>query len=323
MDQLTPEEISTLEDEAILEGIAAMTSEAIREKYSSGVIIIDETHPMLKPVRSAVVSAISAQTKENDAISCTSIDETHTMLKPVRPAVVSAISAQTKEKEDDAISCTSIDETHTMLKPVRSAVVSAMSTQTKEKEDDAISCTSIDETEDDEPINTSPVEEKETKSGPKTFVELYRLGCKLSNDPSEEHTAIYQDLDNLIKFVKEHSEFATLKYSISGERVCIVIPYELFGDRRRPPDSIIDGEEVIYASPGFDGYVSSIIDHMDNSYMSPMHRGNKKQQVKWKLAKLDLALTDWEAYVKRYLKPFESSEAWNEYCKSLILNSIK
>lgn len=141
-------------------------------------------------------------------------------------------------------------------------------------------------------------------NSPKTFVELYKLGCKLSLDPDEEYIAVYQDLDDLVKFVKEHPESDKFKTSISDTRVCIVIPYKMFKDKRRLPDDIIDGQEVIFACPGYDDYVSLIIDKMNNDYVLPVIKDFRKQ-ITWKLAKLNLALTDWNAYVERYLKPFK------------------
>ena len=43
---------------------------------------------------------------------------------------------------------------------------------------------------------------------------------------------------------------------------------------------------------------------MNNDYVLPVIKDFRKQ-ITWKLAKLNLALTDWNAYVERYLKPFK------------------
>jgi hypothetical protein len=153
---------------------------------------------------------------------------------------------------------------------------------------------------------------------PKTFVKLYKLACRMTNDKLREYLPIYRDLDNLMTFIKEHPESEALKHSISRSRISIVIPYEIFTDKRRPPDGTINGKEVIYASPGSDSYVSLIIDHMDNSYMSPIHKNDLKQQTQWKLEKLSLALANWNAYVERYLKPLRSAKSYDDYVKSFI-----
>ena len=146
---------------------------------------------------------------------------------------------------------------------------------------------------------------------PKTFVELYKLGCKMTKE-SEEHLQAYEDLDNLVKFVNEHEKSKELKFSISDERICIVVPYQLYSDKRRQHDGIVDGKKVIYVCPGYEIYISEIIDQMNNTYILSVFR-NLRQQISWKLEKLNLALTDWEAYLERYLAPLKSSIDYQEY----------
>jgi hypothetical protein len=168
----------------------------------------------------------------------------------------------------------------------------------------------------------SEMSEEDKRNLPKSFVELYKLGCKLSNDPLEEHLPMYQDMDNLIKFINEHPESKLLKYSISDTRLGVFFPYDDFIDKRRPPDDFINGRDVIFICLGFDTYVSMIIDRMDNSHKNPMVK-DIKSQIKWKLLKLDLAFKDWNAYVQRYLEPFKSSDSWDKYLLKISISSSK
>lgn len=114
-----------------------------------------------------------------------------------------------------------------------------------------------------------------------SFVELYLAGCKINNEPGE-WLLMYQDLDNLWMFIKNSKYHDNYIAALSHKRQCIVIPYVLFNDHRLPPDDIIDGQEVIFASPGHDIYRADLLNQMQNNIGEHIF-GNIRHLRKWKL----------------------------------------
>lgn len=137
-----------------------------------------------------------------------------------------------------------------------------------------------------------------------TFEQLYREGCRIQKT-EPEHLALYVDLDKLWNHInnqEKSSEKDNFKHALSSDRVCIVIPYEMFRDKRLPPDDIIGEEEVIFACLGFDSYISKLIDIMDNSYGKNIFDGNETLLVKWKLMRLSKVVDlGWDKFVTNYL----------------------
>jgi len=96
----------------------------------------------------------------------------------------------------------------------------------------------------------------------------------------------------LKQFIEKSDKFESYKYALSTNRVCICLPYDIFQDKRRPPDN---EENLIFACPGYDGYVSEIIDQMEQN--------SDKNLVKWKLIRLGKVFDmGWKSFEEQYLK---------------------
>lgn len=148
-----------------------------------------------------------------------------------------------------------------------------------------------------------------------SFAELYLAGCKLLDD-TPQYLNNYSDLDNVRKFIEEHDKKDQLIYALSRHRTCIVLPYELFEDKRLPPDDVDDeGQQVIFACPGWDQYVSEIIDHMQNDLVNNQCR-REQSLVKWKLLRLGKMFDlGWDTYCEQYLEPLKNPD----YIKNFLL----
>src|SRR3972149_11066427 len=98
---------------------------------------------------------------------------------------------------------------------------------------------------------------------PKTFADLYKEGCKLLKE-EPDNLSTYTELDSLMTFIENHPEKEQIKFALSSKRVCIVIPYEMFPEKRLPHDDIIKetGQQVVFACPTYDRYISLLIDQM-------------------------------------------------------------
>ena len=146
-----------------------------------------------------------------------------------------------------------------------------------------------------------------------TFVELYRLGCKMTDDDIFEHIARYEDLDHLHQYIESKDEETKIQYlyAINDNRVCMALPYEIFKDKRRPPDTKSpEGDLLIFACPGWDGYISDLIDQMK-------YHTDEPSIVKWKLRILDkMYRLGWQAYCEQYIEPLKDKE---KYFRSIIL----
>ena len=145
----------------------------------------------------------------------------------------------------------------------------------------------------------------ETSSMPVTFAELYLLACKMTDD-TPEHIERYKDVDTLRQYIDSKDEDTKKRYlhSISGDRLCITIPYELFSDIRRPPDGMIDNKPIILACPEYDHLVSDLIDHMKHCVDDPT-------VVKWKLMILNKVYKlGWVDYCAQYLEPLKDKDTY-------------
>lgn len=138
---------------------------------------------------------------------------------------------------------------------------------------------------------------------PKSYTQLYIEGCKITNE-NPEALSIYTELDKLLRYIRTHDSisFETFKAALSEDRICIVIPYEMFRDKRLGPDDILKTGPVMYASPGNDCYISLIIDQMTD-VAEPIHFfDNQKQLRKWKIIRLSKMLKlGWTKYCTNYL----------------------
>lgn len=152
----------------------------------------------------------------------------------------------------------------------------------------------------------------------RTFEELYIKGSEVIGDDPTENLPVYQDLDKLWKFIENHPKSSEMKYGLSSKRKCVVIPYESFIDKRRPPDGKSrNGKPVIFACVGYDTYVSLIIDEMNNSRMLPTMK-DEKILVKWKLVRLGKVVDlGWEAFVKQYMEPLMDKTKFEAYMQGL------
>jgi hypothetical protein len=151
-----------------------------------------------------------------------------------------------------------------------------------------------------------------------TFAALYQLGCKLTDDHIQQYILNYQDLDSLRAYIDamDADKKQLYLHALSDQRVCIALPYEIFEDKRIPPDSQDeDGNFLIFACPGYDEYVSDLIDHMKHDLENNPH-GNEQGLTKWKLLRLGkMYRLGWDAFRDQYLAPLRNKD---EYFMSLL-----
>jgi hypothetical protein len=153
---------------------------------------------------------------------------------------------------------------------------------------------------------------------PTTFADLYRLGCTLTDDHLQPYIPNYQDLDNLRAYIDAMTDDKKPLYlhALSEDRLCIAIPYEMFQDKRLPPDSRDeDGDLLIFACPGYDGYVSDLIDQMKHDLENNPH-GSHQGLTKWKLLRLGkMYRLGWDKFSEQYVAPLKNKE---EYFMTLL-----
>jgi hypothetical protein len=145
---------------------------------------------------------------------------------------------------------------------------------------------------------------------PQTFLELYLEGCRILKDEPERIT-MYQELDKLWSFIESHPEKDNIKYALSSQRVCIVIPRSMFLEKRLPPDGEDeDGQSMMFSSPGYDHYFTLLIDEMKDTSGLDIH-GSIENLNCWKLNRL-MRVVDlgWEAFTKSYLAPLYDREKY-------------
>lgn len=160
------------------------------------------------------------------------------------------------------------------------------------------------------PIGEDPSEVEHTmldfyiiNENPTSFAELYILGCHMTHDHFLQYIRNYKDLDNLRAYIDamDEEKKALYLHALSDERVCIALPYEMFQDKRRPPDSETkDGTLLIFACPGYDTYISDLIDHMKHDLEN---NAQKTEQflTKWKLVRLaKMYKLGWDAFKEQY-----------------------
>jgi len=141
---------------------------------------------------------------------------------------------------------------------------------------------------------------------PQTFEALYLKACDLTED-FPLFASSYRDLDSLREYIDSKEEDEKLQYlhAISDQRTCIVLPYEMFIDKRRPPDGTTkNGTQIIYACPGWDQYISDLIDHMEND-LEVNPQKTESFLIKWKILRLSkMYKLGWDAFSEQYLAPF-------------------
>ncbi len=148
---------------------------------------------------------------------------------------------------------------------------------------------------------------------PSTFESLYKKGCQLLQD-TEANLLTYQELDVLYQFILNHPEKKAFMHALSPKRVCIVMPYHMFPDKRLPPDmETAEGVVAICACPGYDKYQSILIDHMTLTEGTTQYAnfGSVPMFNKWKLARLSKVLDiGWPAFAEGYLKPLQDKQKY-------------
>jgi len=137
---------------------------------------------------------------------------------------------------------------------------------------------------------------------PQNFEELYIEACKITEE-EPDRVEIYKDVDRVMNFIEEHEECEMFADALDPERTCIVIPYEMYQDKRLPPNGITDDDILtISASPGLDKYRSLLVDQMESDEGADL-MGNIKRLREWKLSIVSRALREmWEDYCRRYLE---------------------
>lgn len=152
-----------------------------------------------------------------------------------------------------------------------------------------------------------------------SFESIYREGCKILQE-HPENLLTYQELDVLYKFIEEHPDKDKFKAALSPDRVCIALPYALFKDKRLPPDGESqDGEPLIFACPGLDGYVSILLDQMTLTAGTEAYVNFGAVEVfnKWKLMRLArLFGLGWQGFANSYLAPLRDRQKYIEGFKA-------
>lgn len=141
-----------------------------------------------------------------------------------------------------------------------------------------------------------------------TFVDLYKRRCQMDGE-EPLHVPLYEDLDKLLVFIEQNdSEKKPIKKALSDDREYVAIPYEMFEEKRLPPDDITEnGTEVAFASPGLDVYKSLVIDQMNNSYGVDLFDDDLQMLTFWKLRRVAKVVNyGWDSYVSQYLSQEET-----------------
>lgn len=140
-----------------------------------------------------------------------------------------------------------------------------------------------------------------------TFVAVYKEAC-VRRQESPDHVETYQELDDIYKFIMDHPEKEKFQAALNESRLCIVIPYKLFLEKRLPPDDQIVNEngkmeDVMFASPGHDTYRSLIIDQMKVPRKHMLMWLQTVQNVNsWKMKRLEKVVNlGWDQYRQQYL----------------------
>lgn len=137
-----------------------------------------------------------------------------------------------------------------------------------------------------------------------SFVDLYKKRCQMDNE-EPLHTKLYEDLDKLLFFIEQNdSKEKPIKKALADDRDFVVIPYEMFEEKRLPPDDVTEnGTEISFSSPGLDIYKSLVIDQMDNSYGVELFDDDLQMLTLWKLKRVAKVVNHgWDKYVDEYLE---------------------
>ena len=137
----------------------------------------------------------------------------------------------------------------------------------------------------------------------KSFQQLYKVGCDIRGE-NPHAISMYEELDQLLRYIRTHPEisFVEFKRGLSSDRVCVVVPYYLFPEKRLPPDDTIDGVPVKYACPVSDKYISLILDQMKDSY-GVEFMGGEKNLRSWKIGRLSKVVDlGWSEFCRQYME---------------------
>lgn len=155
------------------------------------------------------------------------------------------------------------------------------------------------------------------------FVNIYKEGCRLLEE-SEDRILTYQELDHLYNFIENHADKDAMRHALSSNRVCIIIPYAMFQEKRLPHDDIIDDVPVVFACPGYDGYLSMIIDEMKLTAGTTeyFNFGSVPAYTKWKLFRLTRVFElGWEKFAEAYLAPLHDRQKYIDGFRSAVPKS--
>lgn len=159
--------------------------------------------------------------------------------------------------------------------------------------------------------------------GLNSFINIYREGCRLLGE-SEDRILTYRELDHLYNFIETHPDKDAMKHALSSRRVCITIPYAMFSEKRLPHDDVIDDVPVVFACPGYDGYLSMIIDEMKltTGTTEYFNFGSVPVYTKWKLFRLTRVFElGWEKFAEAYLAPLRDRQKYMDDFRSAVLKS--